>query len=308
MPGTQVTGAPLVHSGLMSVDALLSRVRPLVDARLGELIPPEAAEPELLHQAMRYMALAPGKRIRPAFSAAAFAAVGGEGQGWLDPACAAELVHCFSLIHDDLPAIDNDDLRRGRPTCHVRYGEAAAILAGDALFALAFQALAEMDQPDGVRAACCASLSRASGSTGLVAGEMLDILGEKMEPEEGLLNRIHAWKTGALIASACRMGALAAGASSEQACALEAFGMSCGLAFQAADDILNEEGSAEELGKAVGTDRELGKQTYPAVYGLEESKRRADAMLSRAVADLRPHVERMDELEALALFCLRRTV
>ncbi len=307
MPGTKVTGGPLVHSGLMSVDALLSRVRPLVDARLGELIPPESAEPELLHQAMRYMALAPGKRIRPAFAAAAYAAVGGEGDGWLDAACAAELVHCFSLIHDDLPAIDNDDLRRGRPTCHVQFGEAAAILAGDALFALAFQALAEMDQPDSVRAACCASLSRASGSTGLVAGEMLDILGEKLPPEEGLLNRIHAWKTGALIASACRMGALTGGATPQQAQALDDFGMGCGLAFQAADDILNEEGTAEELGKAVGTDRELGKQTYPAVYGLEESKRRAEALLFAAVDQLTGQVESLSELRALALFCLRRT-
>lgn len=307
MPAPQGTGGPSVHSGLMSVDALLSRVRPLVDARLGELIPPGETEPEVLHQAMRYMALAPGKRIRPAFAAAAFEAIGGQGQGWLDPACATELVHCFSLIHDDLPAIDNDDLRRGRPTCHVQFGEAAAILAGDALFALAFQALAEMRHPDSVRAACCASLSRASGSTGLVAGEMLDILGEKMPPEEGLLNRIHAWKTGALIASACRMGALTAGAGPEMADELEAFGMSCGLAFQAADDILNEEGSAEELGKAVGTDRELGKQTYPAVYGLEDSKRRAEQMLNDAVARLSSRVERMQELEALALFCLRRT-
>ncbi len=282
-------------------------VRPLVDARLDELLPPAESEPRPLHEAMRYSALAPGKRIRPAFAAAAHRAVNPEGRAWLDAACAVEMVHCFSLIHDDLPAIDNDDLRRGRPTCHVQFGEAIAILAGDALFARAFEAVGAMDAPPEVRADCSLILARASGSPGLVAGEVLDILGESLPPDALLVQRIHEWKTGALIAAACELGAASAGASPDQRRALSAFGLACGLAFQAADDVLNETGTAEELGKAVGSDRELGKQTYPAVFGLEAAVARAEELIESAIAALREAGIESAELAALAKACLHRS-
>jgi geranylgeranyl diphosphate synthase type II len=278
----------------------------MVDARLDGLLPSAEDEPRPLHEAMRYSALAPGKRIRPAFAAAAHRALKPGGTGWLDAACAVEMVHCFSLIHDDLPAIDNDDLRRGRPTCHIQFGEAVAILAGDALFAKAFETVGSMEAEPSVRADCCLILARASGSPGLVAGEVLDILGEGLPPSADLVQRIHEWKTGALIAAACEIGAATAGASPEERRALAAFGLACGLAFQAADDVLNETSTPEELGKAVGSDRELGKQTYPAVFGLEAAVARADELIESAILGLQRAGIESEELAALAKACLHR--
>ena len=190
----------------MDGDSRLTTYRTLAENRLAELLPPESTVPQKLHEAMRYSALAPGKRLRPALCMAAAEAVGARPEVALDAGCAAELVHAFSLIHDDLPAIDNDELRRGRPTCHVVFGEAMALLAGDALFALAFQILGE----GGYSAEVSLCLARASGSSGLVGGEVLDVLSEGLPPDMELLKTIHARKTGALIAAACEMGARSA--------------------------------------------------------------------------------------------------
>ncbi len=211
-------------------------------------------------------------------------AVGGTSLDALDAGCAAELVHCFSLIHDDLPAIDDDDLRRGRPTCHKVFGEAMAILAGDALFALAFQVASEIDAPDDRVREVTSVLARATGSAGLVGGEVLDIEGEGTEPNSDALLIIHERKTGALITACCTMGAILGGGSAQDRRALIDYGANVGVAFQIADDVLNVTGTPEAIGKAVGSDFAMGKQTYPALLGLdqanEEAKRRTEAALA----------------------------
>jgi geranylgeranyl diphosphate synthase type II len=216
-------------------------------------------------------------------------AVGGQALDALDAGCAAELVHCFSLIHDDLPAIDDDDLRRGRPTCHKVFGEAMAILAGDALFALAFQVASEIDAPAELVRRVTSALARATGSAGLVGGEVLDIEGENTVPTDETLRTIHARKTGALIAACCTMGAILSGANDQERSALQKYGDNIGLAFQIADDLLNEKGTPEAIGKAVGSDRARGKQTYPALMGNDraekEAARRAEEALA-AIEDL----------------------
>lgn len=257
---------------------------------------------------MRSSALAPGKRLRPALCMAACEAAGGDPLNALDAGCALEFVHCFSLIHDDLPAIDNDDLRRGLPTCHKVYGEAAAILAGDALFALAFSVVAEMEATDSQRARCTMLLARSSGSDGLVAGEVLDVLAEGEEPDLERVRQIHRLKTGALIQASCEMGGVMAGASDEVIQLLGVYGREVGLAFQIADDVLNETSTAEELGKAVGSDAERGKQTYPRAIGLEEAIREAarhTQAAKDALANLPGDVSALNEL---AEFSSRRTV
>lgn len=235
---------------------------------------------------MRYSALSPGKRIRPILCLAAAEACGADPVVALDAACAVELIHAFSLIHDDLPAIDNDDLRRGQPTCHVKFGEATAILAGDALFALAFRAIAGLPAPAERVVAVLKILAEATGSDGLVGGEMLDILSEGAEPSRPLLEKIHRGKTGALIRAATEIGAVLAGVDSSVRKACAGYGEAIGLAFQIADDVLNETSTAEQLGKAVGSDKERSKLTYPAVVGLEESRRIAEGLRQAALQHL----------------------
>ncbi|HEY0868463.1 MAG TPA: farnesyl diphosphate synthase [Fimbriimonas sp.] len=253
-----------------------------VDRRLEELLPPAAQMPAPLHEAMRYSCLAPGKRLRPALCLAAAEAVGGREADALDAACAIEMVHCFSLIHDDLPAIDNDDLRRGIPTCHVRYGEATAILAGDALFALAFDVLANARASAERRIRAIAALTRAAGSDGLVGGETTDILCEGQEVDPPTLRFIHTKKTGALISASCVIGAIMGGGAPNQMASLGKYGESVGLAFQIADDLLNETSTSEALGKSAGSDKLRGKATYPALFGIEASRRAALAMVEKA--------------------------
>ncbi len=210
-------------------------------------------------------------------------AVGGTALDALDAGCAAELVHCFSLIHDDLPAIDDDDLRRGRPTCHVVFGEAMAILAGDALFALAFQVASEIDAPSDRVQVVVSTLARATGSGGLVGGEVLDILAEGSEPNADRLRDIHQRKTGSLIAASCAMGGVLAGASAGDMSALKKFGAHIGLAFQIADDVLNVTSTKEAIGKAVGSDGERGKQTYPALMGVDKAEQEAKSHAQHAL-------------------------
>lgn len=277
-----------------------------VEQRLDELLPGAEEPPARLHQAMRYSALAPGKRIRPLLCLAACEACGGSVTRSIDAACAIEFVHAFSLIHDDLPAIDNDDLRRGRPTLHKAHGEAMAILAGDALFALAFQAIGSAEVPAATRGSLSRVLAEAAGSKGLVGGEVLDILAEGGEPDPAMLSLIHERKTGALIACACEMGATAAGARMHLALALRRFGQAVGLAFQVADDVLNETSTAEQLGKAVGSDRRKKKLTFPAVFGLERSREIAHEALDEALRHLAKVGGDTDLLEQLARFAVDR--
>ncbi len=281
--------------------------RELVDARLDELLPMVELVPQELHSAMRYSALAPGKRLRPALCMASSAAAGGDWKLGLDAGCGIELIHCFSLIHDDLPAIDNDDLRRGRKTCHVEYGEALAILAGDALFALAFEIAASSSSNLEINSKVVKALAEASGSRGLVGGEVLDILAEGSGGDLGLLQMIHARKTGSLIGACCEIGALLTGVEESLSKKFCSFGEKVGLAFQIADDVLNETSTPEQLGKATGSDRELEKLTYPALVGLEESKRMANHCLELAMDSIADIGSEADGLRDLASYAVTRT-
>ncbi|MDI9635664.1 polyprenyl synthetase family protein [Kamptonema cortianum] len=290
----------------MAGEDRLERTRALVDARLNELLPDLSAEPSRLHEAMRYSALATGKRLRPAFAIAGAESLGGTAQIALDAGCAAELVHCFSLIHDDLPCIDDDDLRRGRPTCHKQFGEALAVLAGDALFAAAFD-VASRCSPDPAKVARCVSaLARATGSLGLVGGEVMDIESEGQSGDIELLTTIHARKTGALLGASCAMGGILAGANGEQERILDQFGREVGLAFQIADDLLNETSTAEQLGKAVGSDRSLGKLTYPGLLGLEASRTAAEEIVRSALQLLQNLPGDTSGLRELAEYSIER--
>ena len=253
---------------------------------MAELLPPENVVPEALHAAMRYSCLALGKRLRPALAMASAEAIGADPMSVIDAGCAIEFVHCFSLIHDDLPAIDNDDLRRGVPTCHKAFGEATAILAGDALFALAFDTIAKGPWSADARIKAIASLTLATGSNGLVGGETLDILSEGQPISFETLQTIHSRKTGALIAASCEIGAILSDAEESVSSRLYEYGKSIGLAFQIADDILNETSTPEKLGKSAGSDRERGKATYPSQIGLEASRQAAFEAVNHGISCL----------------------
>lgn len=292
--------------GPVDPSALLNDFRTRCDARLEELLPTESHPPTELHQAMRYSALAPGKRLRPLFVMSAAFSVGANPEVGLDAGCAAELVHCFSLIHDDLPAIDNDALRRGRPTCHVKFGEGLALLAGDALFALAFQVLTRSKGSPEAILRCLALLSEASGSDGLVGGEVADVLAEGQPVSAEQLQFIHARKTGSLIAASCAMGALLGDGAPSEVEAVQEYGRLVGLAFQIADDILNETSTAEQLGKAAGSDRERNKATYPALYGLESAQVRAQEICQQASELALSHLRKPELLVELARLAVDR--
>lgn len=255
---------------------------------------------------MRYSGAAPGKRLRPALCMACSETVGGKAEDALDAGCAIELVHAFSLIHDDLPAIDNDSLRRGLPTCHVKYGDAIAILAGDALFSIAFEILSHCEGEPARVLRCIQILGQASGSSGLVGGEVLDVLSEGQPATHDLIERIHRQKTGALIAASCSIGAILGGGSDAQVASLERFGQKIGLAFQIADDLLNETSTPEKLGKAAGSDRERQKATYPALFGLEETQARAYQLVEDAVAELPSGMNGSGKLHTLAWYAVNR--
>lgn len=279
-----------------------------VDLRLAQLLPSEKTRPLELHEAMRYSCLAPGKRLRPALCLASAEAVSGAPfeESLLEAACALEMVHCFSLIHDDLPAIDDDSLRRGLPTCHVKYGEALALLAGDALFALAFEALSLTRGPTDRVLRSLQSLAKATGSDGLVGGEVMDVLSEGKPPDKETLEFIHSRKTGSLISASCEIGALLGGGSEKQVQQLKGFGAKVGLAFQIVDDLLNETSTAAQLGKATGSDREKSKATYPALYGLDGAKRAAGELLASAIGELGADLKRREALVELAEFSVER--
>jgi geranylgeranyl diphosphate synthase type II len=291
----------------MNWQSEMSMLAGMVDARLAQLLPGTQELPRELVEAMRYSCLAPGKRIRPILAIASCVACGGTKETAIDAACAVEMVHAFSLIHDDLPAIDNDKLRRGRPTCHIAFGEAVAILAGDALFALAFEVLTEMACTAEVRIQCVELLSKCSGIRGLVSGETIDILSEGKPVSAPTLELIHVRKTGALIAAACEMGAVLGGSDGSAQAKLRLYGEKIGLAFQIADDVLNVEGDAEKTGKSVGSDAERGKATYVGLYGLEASKAKAKSLAQDAIGLLNDFSE-SELLSEIASFSVNRIV
>ncbi|MDQ3745735.1 MAG: polyprenyl synthetase family protein [Acidobacteriota bacterium] len=291
------------------VRAYFERVRALVESKLDEIVPAEDAEPRSVHAAMRWSLLAPAKRLRPALVFAAGEAFGARAESLIGTACAFELIHTYSLVHDDLPAMDDDELRRGRPTCHVRFGEATAILAGDALQALAFQTVADDAALDAaLRVRLISELARAAGTPeGMVAGQAHDLEAEARADVGGSeLELIHRRKTGALIAAAARAGASVAGATPSELEAVARYALELGLLFQITDDLLDVTASAEDLGKTPGKDARARKATYPSLYGLEAARARARQVYQSACAALDSIQRPTPMLRALARLVLER--
>ena len=274
---------------------------------LAALLPDASAEPRRLHEAMRYASLGGGKRMRPLLVYASGLSCGA-GEHALDHAAAAvEFIHAYSLVHDDLPAMDDDSLRRGRPTAHIAFDEATAILAGDALQTLAFEVLAQAPLDATTRVELLTTLARASGAAGMCGGQALDLAVTGGEQSLDQLKRMHALKTGALIRAAVRMGALCAGADAATLATLDAYASALGLAFQIRDDLLDIEGSAEALGKTPGKDAEQGKPTYPALLGVEGARAALEEQGEAMRAALARLPQPAPELEALAELTLRRS-
>ena len=291
----------------MTLAEYMARQQKAVEAALDRWVPGEDENPATIHRAMRYSLFAGGKRVRPLLAMAAAEAVSDAPSGIESCACALEMIHTYSLIHDDLPALDNDDLRRGRPTCHKVFGDAMAILAGDALLTLAFEVLAKLDTGAERRVELVRELATASGTVGgMIGGQVNDIEGEGKHPTAQLLDSIHRAKTGALLRASVRMGAIYAGADAEQLAALSGFGEHVGLAFQIVDDILDVEQSSEALGKTAGKDAAQNKITFPAVYGIERSRKMAEEERLAAHVALRPFDERAQRLRELADLVVRR--
>jgi geranylgeranyl diphosphate synthase type II len=287
----------------------LEERRVLVDGALDRLLPPETAMPPTLHRAMRYSVQAGGKRLRPILVLAGAEAVGGRPEQVMETACAMEMIHTYSLIHDDLPAMDNDDYRRGMLTNHKVFGEAVAILAGDALLTLAFKLIALNGARTGdprVIAALVTDIADAAGTDGMVGGQVVDIESEGKAFSAETLDYIHSHKTAALIRISLWAGALVAGGSASQRSAIAACGEALGLAFQIVDDILDVEGSTEQLGKTAGKDAQQQKATYPAFHGLEASRAKARVLIDQAKQALVPLGERAEPIRALADFIFER--
>ncbi len=296
----------------MATDTLLDTYLPprlqAIEQALRAYLPASGERPRILPSAMRYAVLNGGKRLRPILCIAAAEATGGSMQTVLPTACALELIHAFSLVHDDLPALDNDTLRRGKPTCHVQFGEAMAILTGDALFAHAFHLIArqaEHSPPERV-VRVLELIADAVGVDGMVGGQVEDILSEREPITPETLTYIHSRKTGALIRASVLAGAILGGASAEVEQALDAYSRALGLAFQIVDDILNETGDPAQLGKATGTDRARQKATYPRLYGLDTSRARALQEIQNALDALQPFGREADPLRWLAHYVMER--
>ncbi|HKW98536.1 MAG TPA: farnesyl diphosphate synthase [Bryobacteraceae bacterium] len=288
----------------MSFREYLAGQQQLIDRELARLVPAESVPPETIHRAMRYSLFAGGKRVRPVLCMEAARAVADNPHGIETAASALEFVHTYSLIHDDLPALDNDDYRRGKPTCHKMFGEAMAILTGDALLTLAFETLSSMNSVGGDRKArMIAELATAAGTVGgMIGGQVADLEGEGRKPDAKLLETIHRAKTGALLRASVRIGAIYGGADDRQLAAISGYGEHVGLAFQIVDDILDVEESSEALGKTAGKDAQQKKITFPAVYGLDESHRmgeRERICAHEAVAMFGSRAERLRQLADL---------
>ena len=292
----------------MTLPEYLTAQQKTIDAALEKWVPPESTAPVNIHRAMRYSLFAGGKRVRPVLCIESALAIDERPTGVENAACTLELIHTYSLIHDDLPALDNDDLRRGRPTCHKVFGEAMAILAGDSLLTLAFQVLAQLPLiDDGRKIRLIQELSVASGTVGgMIGGQVHDIEGEGQVPTAELLDSIHRAKTGALLRASVRMGAIYAGAGDEQLRALSCYGEHIGLAFQIVDDILDVEQPSEALGKTAGKDAQQQKITFPAVYGLDRSREMAAAERLKAHDALKMFGARAGRLHEIADMIVQR--
>jgi farnesyl diphosphate synthase len=280
----------------------------LNDAVLDRLL---GAPPDLearVYDAMRYSALAPGKRLRPLLVLAGARLFGVARRSALQVAAAIEMVHAYSLIHDDLPAMDNSDLRRGRTTCHKEFDEATAVLAGDGLLTMAFEVLAHPDThgDPAVRCELVSALASAAGAAGMVGGQMIDLIAEKQRLDIGAITRLQRMKTGALIAFACESGAILAKAAPELRTALRGYAHDLGLAFQIADDLLDVEGSAAEIGKPVGADAAAGKATFVSILGIERAHAQAELLVGQAVAHLELFENRAELLRQIARFVVNR--
>ncbi len=296
----------------MDIGSYLREKKERVDSALERYCCREAQFPVSLHQAIRHSLFAGGKRIRPILCMAAFHAVGGTGEGILPFACALEMIHTYSLIHDDLPAMDNDDYRRGKPTCHKVFGEAVAILAGDALLAEAFRLMTDrvlrtsLRCGEGVIMDAIHEVAEASGISGIVGGQVVDIESEGKRVDLATLQYIHSHKTGAMIMASVKIGAALGGAEADALKAFASYGEKIGHAFQIADDLLNVEGKEELLGKRTGSDLASGKATYPSLLGVEESKRAAKELIGSGISALNSYGAEADPLREIARFIIAR--
>lgn len=295
-----------------NLEGYLARRRKLINKALEAYLPKESKYPPLIHQAMRYSVFAGGKRLRPILTLAAAEAVGGDPESVLFAGCAIELIHTYSLIHDDLPAMDNDDFRRNKPTNHKVFGENMAILAGDALLTLAFEVLSRAENVKAFKAEIILSviqeIALAAGTLGMIGGQVMDILSEgRRKLDANILKYIHTHKTGKLFLASLRVGALLANATAEQLEAITDYGTHIGLCFQIVDDILDIEGTTEGIGKDVGSDAARKKATYPALYGLDDSKKLAQGLIEKAQQALSGFGESAQPLRGIGEFIVSRT-
>src|SRR5579859_280098 len=282
--------------------------RRLIDATLERLLPPTTQYPPSIHQAMRHSIFAGGKRLRPILALESARLIAGEvPKGVEELGSALEMLHTYSLIHDDLPALDNDDLRRGQPTCHKAFGEATAILAGDALQTYAYEVLARLSCAPDRRVRIIEEIARGTGTIeGMIGGQVMDLEAERTKPDAKTIEYIHRSKTGALITASLVSGGLYAGGDDQDIERLRTFGRAIGLAFQIVDDVLDVTQSSEQLGKTAGKDTASEKATYPSLFGIEESLRRADALVSSGCSALDSFAQRAQTLKDLAHFLVQR--
>ena len=298
---------PTHPSSFMDLPAYLTTRTTLIDRALDRFLPRASVKPKTIHKAMRYSLFAGGKRLRPVLTLAAAEACGGTVSAATPAACAVECIHTYSLIHDDLPCMDDDDLRRGRPTSHKVFGEGVAVLAGDALLTVAFAILAQAaPTPRYSTAALIGELASASGSQWLIGGQVADLEGEGQKLSGAALQYIHRCKTAALLTASIRLGAMSAHATPARLAALTDFGQALGLAFQVIDDILDVTQTTEKLGKTAGKDVAATKATYPAIFGLAHSRREAQRLTAAAHAALKPFGKNAATLRALADYLLAR--
>ena len=292
------------------IDIYLDKKRTLVDKALEKFMPQPSGLASEMITSMNYSLFAGGKRLRPILCIAGAEAVGGCADNVLPVACALELIHTYSLIHDDLPAMDNDDFRRGKPTNHKVFGEAVAILAGDGLLTLAFNLMArhgtEGGSREGVLMRVIDLISHAAGYKGMVGGQTADIAYEGKEPDPAVVHYIHRHKTGALIAASVTSGAILAGCNEEQERSINRYGQQVGLAFQIADDVLNIEGDSSVMGKDIGSDKARGKMTYPSVFGITDSKRAQEELVDSAIDSLTGFDKKADPLRNIARYIIER--
>ena len=286
----------------------LEQGQQLTDASLDRLIPLETQHPVSIHKAMRHSVFAGGKRLRPILCMEAGRMISGSlPRGIEELGAALEMLHTYSLIHDDLPALDNDDLRRGRPTCHKAFGEAIAILAGDALQTQAYEVLSRLKCPPEARVKIIEEISRGTGTVnGMIGGQVVDLEAEHIKPTPEMLEYIHRSKTAALITASLVSGGLYAGATDSQAGKLRAFGLAIGLAFQIVDDVLDVTQTSEQLGKTAGKDTASEKATYPALFGIDASLRKAEALINEAFSELEIFGQKAEPLRQLARFLVER--